>query len=246
MLKKIIPVALLMTSLTSYASTDGHTSNWLKFLNSNAQYIDPCDGYRNRVKSHFEKSVKITNQTGPIPINKIINTYLLSDMKYRQDEDEFMKAKYPEWWKIANNGKNTRYYNDRSFSYVRYSVGRVGYPRMVNLGSKSTRSLLLDKPQSGYLTLTLYMNVELRGKLWLHNHDGYDYERALKSNYSDDMRVMYHWEASPQNTWMTFETPRSYYRCPMEHPLWNTPKWEVMMNCVENGICSAQIHTNIR
>lgn len=243
-MKFILSILIIFVSSNSFAVE--YTKNWLKFLNSDAQYVDPCDGYRNNVKPHFEKSVVITNKVAPISINKIIDTYLLADMKYRQDEDEFMKAKYPKWWEVANNSKSTRYYNDRNFNYTKYSVGRVGYPRLMNLGERAVRSLLLDKPQGGYLTLTLYTKKEMHGNLWLHNHDGYDYTRASNASYGDDSRVMYHWEADPRNTWLTTETPRSYYRCPMEHPLWGTSNWDVMMDCVINGVCSAQIQTHIR
>lgn len=249
--KKVLGIISFLSITTVYASSDStkltqnYTNNWLKFLNSDVQYIDPCDGYRNRVKPYFEKSVQISNDIEPLMARKVINDYLLADMRYREEEDEFMKQKYPQWWEIANNNRDTRYYKTGNFNYHNYKFGSVGYPRLMNLGQKAARSLILDKPQGGYLTLTLMLKKEWHKELWLHNYVNYGYKDAQKVSYNNS-RVMHHWEANGEDVWLTTETPRSYYRCPMEHPLWNTPKWDIMMDCAERGICSAQIHTNIR
>lgn len=220
------------------------TTNWLKAINFNANYVDPCDGYRNRVKPHFEKSVRITNSINTQPVSDIIMTYVSADIEYRKKEDEFMKATYPKWFEVAYGGIPQKSYgvghvgNPREYAILGPTInnfGRAEYSdRTVykNLQTNVLKSLIIN-PQPGYLSMTLYQYMELVPK------PSYPVNQIA-------LAIGNHQERSNNTSWKIFETPRSYYRCPMEHPLWNTPKWQVMMNCVQNGICSAQIETHIR
>lgn len=250
MIKKLTIIATLLVTMAGCASTssknvkNGHTNNWLRAINLNYQYVDPCDGYRNRVQPHFEKSVRISNSTNGQSVSDIIMTYVSADIEYRKKEDEYMKTTYPKWVKVAYGKTSSKSY---SVGHVgnpgRYDIlgptinnrGRAEYRDSTVYETLQTNILksLIFNPQPGYLSMTLYRYKEFIPKpSYPVNHIA--------------IAIGNHEEKSHSTSWTIFTTPRSYYRCPQEHPLWGTPKFDVMMNCVENKICSAQVITKIR
>lgn len=230
--KLILATSLLVGSVSAISGEldrGGRTHNWIVgTVLPQWEYVDPCNGYRNNHVQHVEKSVEISNQYG-MNATKIKNAYILADAKYRQEEDDYMRKAYPEWFKLSHDVIRRRHNNTMNASYEH---GFVGSPNVaVNYGGHyvSPHRKQLDRdifkafvknPPSGFLTMSLYLDPNLSKNLSLPNDN---------------------WESNTSTLWYIMETPRTYYRCPREHPLWGKPEWAKMMNCVKNGQCSAYV-----